>query len=261
MYEQVRDCEKTPDRRHTNYSDLELLELIMVIVKERPTYGYRRVTACLNRRLQKEGRPRVNPKRIHRIMRANALVWAPPQKKPVRTHDGKVIVATSDTRYCSDTFEIWCWDNSIVRVAFVMDCCDREAISWLATTAGIDGAMIRDLMAEAVEARFGKVEILPYEIEWLSDNGSIYRSNKTREFAKEIGFDPCTTPAYSPESNGLAEAFVKTFKRDYVRVHDIATAEEVLLQLHGWFDDYNQNHPHKGLKMMSPREFKSQQTG
>jgi transposase InsO family protein len=49
---------------------------------------------------------------------------------------------------------------------------------------------------------------------------------------------------------------VKTFKRDYVGVHDIETAEEVLLQLQAWFDDYNENHPHKGLKMKSPREFR-----
>jgi hypothetical protein len=27
---------------------------------------------------------------------------------------------------------------------------------------------------------------------------------------------PITTPAYSPESNGLAEAFIGAFKRDYV---------------------------------------------
>jgi hypothetical protein len=29
------------------------------------------------------------------------------------------------------------------------------------------------------------------------------------------GLVVCNTPAYSPESNGMAEAFVKTLKRDY----------------------------------------------
>jgi len=33
-------------------------------------------------------------------------------------------------------------------------------------------------------------------------------------YAHELGLVPITTPAYSPQSNGLAEAFVKTFKRD-----------------------------------------------
>ena len=32
------------------------------------------------------------------------------------------------------------------------------------------------------------------------------------------------TPVESPESNGMAEAFVKTFKRDYVRVNPIPDA-------------------------------------
>lgn len=138
-----------------------------------------------------------------------------------------------------------------------MDCCDREVMSWVASTGGISGEMIRDLMAEAVEQRFG-TDKAPHKIEWLSDNGSIYRAAKTREFAKSIGLEPCTTPAYSPESNGMAESFVKSFKRDYARVHDIETAEEVLNQLQLWFEDYNENHPHRGLKMRSPREFRRQ---
>jgi integrase len=32
-------------------------------------------------------------------------------------------------------------------------------------------------------------------------------------------------------------------------------AVAVLRQIPAWIDDYNENHPHKGLRMRSPREF------
>src|ERR1700730_7992795 len=51
------------------------------------------------------------------------------------------------------------------------------------------------------------------------------------------------------------EAFVKTFKRDYVYVHDRPDAQTVLSHLSNWFEDYNEVHPHKALQMKSPREF------
>jgi putative transposase len=38
-----------------------------------------------------------------------------------------------------------------VRVAFALDCCDREAMSFLATTGGIAGEDVRDLMVAAVD--------------------------------------------------------------------------------------------------------------
>ena len=37
-----------------------------------------------------------------------------------------------------------------------------------------------------------------------------------------------TTPVYSPESNGLAELFNGTFKRDYVDGAEVRDAESVL---------------------------------
>ena len=65
-------------------------------------------------------------------------------------------------------------------------------MSWVATTGGITGDMVRDLMVEAVETRFGSA--LPERpIEWLTDNGSPYIARGTRSFAREIGLEPLTT--------------------------------------------------------------------
>ena len=92
-------------------------------------------------------------------------------------------------------------------------------------------------------------------MEWLSDNGSPYTARDTRIFAAQLNLTACFTPVASPESNGVSEAFVRTFKRDYVRVNPIPDARTALDQIAGWFKDYNENHPHSGLKMRSPREF------
>lgn len=63
-------------------------------------------------------------------------------------------------------------------------------------------------------------------------------------------------PFEAPSPNGMAESFVKTFKRDYVNVSRLDNAAVVLEQLPKWFEDYNNHHPHKGLKMISPMEYK-----
>ena len=51
---------------------------------------------------------------------------------------------------------------------------------------------------------------------------------------KALGLVPITTPVYSPESHGLAEAFAHTFTRDYVRIAEPCDAETVLAQLGSW---------------------------
>jgi transposase InsO family protein len=67
-------------------------------------------------------------------------------------------------RWCSDGFEIGCDNGERVRFAFALDCCDREAMSFLAATSGISGDDVRDLMGAAVEHRFGAVDRLPATI-------------------------------------------------------------------------------------------------
>jgi len=93
------------------------------------------------------------------------------------------------------------------------------------------------------------------QVEVLSDNGSAYTAKETRIFARQLGLKPCFTPVASPQSNGMSEAFVKTLKRDYVCVNPLPDAETVLRLIGDWIEDYNDNHPHSGLKWRSPREF------
>jgi putative transposase len=236
-------------------ADEELLPLIREIVDERPTYGYPRTTAVLNRRLRATGRGAVNRKRVYRIMKRNGFLLQRYGRGPTRRHNGLIMTSESNQRWCSDIFEIPCWNGEVVRVAFAMDCCDREVMSYLASTSGISGERIRDLIVEVIESRFGEVDRVPHRIEWLSDNGAAYTAEQTRTFAASVGLVACTTPKQSPESNGMAESFVKTFKRDYVWVHRLDNAQVVMEQLPGWFRDYNENHPHSSLKMMSPREY------
>jgi putative transposase len=234
-----------------------LLARIRELVGERPSYGYRRVTALLNRELTE----RVNPKRIYRIMRRNKLLLERcTGDGRGRKHDGVIITLKPDLRWCSDSFEIRCWSGESVFVTVVLDCCDREVTGFVAAPEALCGEHVRDMMVQAVDHRFGAgIRKLASPIEFLSDNGSIYTSDETRTFGAEIGFVMCNTPPYSPESNGMAESFVKSFKRDYVYLADLWTAADVLRDLPRWFDDYNRVRPHKGLRMLSPVEFRNQQ--
>ena len=236
--------------------EAELLAEIKQVIAGQPTYGYRRVHALIRRRRRDEGGAPVNVKRVHRVMKAHGLLLQRHTGDGVeRRHDGRVAVDRPDIRWCSDGFEIGCDNGERVRIAFTLDCCDREAISWVATTGGIDSGDIRDLMIESVKRRFGLVSRLPVPIEWLSDNGSPYTASETRKLAREIGLLPCTTPIESPQSNGMAEAFVKTFKRDYARVSPRPNAASVLRQLDGWFEHYKPASLHPSLYVIEEKRF------
>jgi transposase InsO family protein len=208
----------------------------------------------VNRRQKAEGKPNINAKRVLRIMQANQLTLERYiGRRPGRTHDGIVIALRSNVRGCSDHFELACRNGEVIRVLFPIDACDREIIAWSATTAGISGEMVRDLMVACVERRFGISKVLQ-AVEWLSDNGSAYIAKDTLDTATALGLNLCFTPVRSPESNGIAEAFVKTFKRDYARLSFLSDAATVIMLLHGSRTTMTFTQ-HSGLKFLSPREF------
>ncbi|HCB1716472.1 TPA: IS3 family transposase [Citrobacter freundii] len=243
-------------RRQSHFDDSEVLSRINTAVAVLPTYGYRRVWAVLRRESEREGQPVVNAKRVYRIMKSHHLLL---ERKPAapcrkRAHKGRVAVSESNRRWCSDGFEFRCDNGEKLRVTFAQDCCDREIIDWAAGTGGYDKETVQDVMLGAVEKRFGKQ--LPTEpLEWLTDNGSAYRAHETRAFARMLGLEPCTTAVRSPESNGIAESFVKTIKRDYISIMPKADSRIAVMNLAVAFSHYNEHHPHSALGYRSPREY------
>ncbi|EJJ3893027.1 IS3 family transposase [Escherichia coli] len=247
-------------RRSRHSDDTDVLLRIHHVIGELPTYGYRRVWALLRRQAELDGMSVSNAKRVYRIMCQNELLL---ERKPAvlpskRAHTGKVAVKESNQRWCSDGFEFRCDNGEKLRVTFALDCCDREALHWAVTTGGFDSETVQDVMPGAVERRFGN-ELPASPVEWLTDNGSCYRANETRQFARILGLEPKNTAVQSPESNGIAESFVKTIKRDYISIMpkpDGLTAAKNLAEA---FEHYNEWHPHSALGYRSPREYLRQQ--
>ena len=79
---------------------------------------------------------------------------------------------------------------------------------------------------------------------------------RVAEIPHRLRIEPLTTAVRSPQSNGMAEAFVKPFKRAYVERMDRSDAITVMRQLGAAFKHYKDIHPHSALKMFSPRMFR-----
>ena len=88
------------------------------------------------RRTSAAGRKPPNHKRIYRVMKAHGLLLDRHAGGAERRHDGRIAMDERNRRWCSDGFEIGCDNGEKVRIAFALDCCDREAMSFLATTSG-----------------------------------------------------------------------------------------------------------------------------
>jgi len=240
--------------RYVRADDRMVTAQIRTVIRTRASYGARRVRALVNR----EFTTGYNLKRIQRVMELNG--WKLPRatrRRTGRAHRGLIRREVSNERWCSDVLEIACWNGELVQLGFALDCHDREVLATVAAPRDLVGSDIQELMQRAVASRFGDRSDAP--IQWLSDNGSIYTALDTLITAERLHLVPITTPAASPESNGMSEALVNTLRRDYVAGAELSTAELVLAQIPVWIADYNAVAPHSALGYRSPHEYRRTQ--
>lgn len=216
--------------------------------------GYRTATYFVNLQFGTH----YNPKRLYRVMgRYGLLVAHRRRTRSTRPHTGQVQRPASNERWCSDALAIACTNGDVVYLAFALDCHDRECLGAVAVARPLLAADIQALMRQAVAQRLGPAP-LPHPVQWLSDNGSQYTALATVLTAQQLGLLPITTPAASPESNGMAESFVRTLRRDYLAEADLRSAAVVLAQVPGWLTDYNTVRPHSALGYLPPSVYRAQ---
>lgn len=241
--------------RYAKGDDRVVTAQIRDVIRVRATYGSRRVRALVNRAFGTA----YNLKRIRRVMELAG--WKLPKnarRRTGRAHRGQIQRAVSNERWCSDVLEIACWNGTYLQLGFVLDCHDRECLAWTAAPRDLAARDIQQLLHDAVASRFGPGQRPTAPIQFLTDNGSIYTALDTICTAERLNLEPITTPKASPESNGMAEAFVNTLKRDYVSGADRSDAEIVLDHVPRWIVDYNTIAPHSSLGYRSPHQYRTE---
>lgn len=162
--------------------DLTLLELIEGVLLRFPTYGYRRVTA----QLQREGH-RVNHKRVRRVMRENDLLAI--VRRRVKTTNSQhgygrypnlvkdLVVVRPDQVWCSDITYIQL-QRAFIYLAIILDVFTRGLRGWhLARTLSTD--LVLPALKQALATRTPEIH--------HSDQGAQYAAQGYVELLQAAG--------------------------------------------------------------------------
>lgn len=237
--------------------DVDLRDAIEAIVLDDAGYGYRRVTA----QLQRDGWT-VNHKRVLRVMKQEALLcelerrWTP----------------TTDSRHSLQTYsnllqecvltkpnQAWVADITYIRLpttfvylACVLDAWSRRCVGWQLSRT-IDTQLTLAALNKAICSRQPEAGLIHH-----SDRGVQYASAAYVERLQSIGAQISMSAKGNPYDNAKAESFFKTLKREEVYLKDYETFADAEANLAPFIDAvYNEKRLHSSLGYRSPVEYES----
>ena len=138
--------------------------------------------------------------------------------------------------------------TSWIAILVIIDNCTRQCIGLPLFVVGqhVTAKMIVDALQT----------LLPPELQFLiSDRGVHFRAKVFDMLAQSVGFQHVFTARHRPQSNGIAERFVRTLK-EWLADKSWNSEEELLLLLAEFQEEYNER-PHQGIGIpgLSPNEY------
>ena len=86
----------------------------------------------------------------------NGLILKRLENLPKKQKTGKIVTLHSNTRWCSDAYEIHCFNGEKVYVAFCLD--THERMYWWQAKSPLLAKDIQNLMLKSIHSRFGSFQ-------------------------------------------------------------------------------------------------------
>lgn len=238
-------------------AELDLRDQIQRLAVQMPTYGYRRITAALQR-----AGVAVNHKRVLRLMRADNLLCL--RTRPfVRTtdsrHEWPLYPNLAPTLTLSGVNQLWVADITYVRLrwefiylAVILDAFSRRCIGWQ-----VDRHLTTELTLAALQMALAARPIHPGLVHH-SDRGVQYAAQTYTNLLATHAIQISMSRRGNPYDNAQAESFIKTLKYDEVYLNDYETLSEARARIGHFLEEvYNHERLHSALDYRPPAEFEA----
>ncbi|MFK7756872.1 MAG: IS3 family transposase [Flavobacteriales bacterium] len=225
--------------------DQEVIKELTKLTEQLPTRGFDTYYG----RLRQQGF-KWNRKRVLRVYRDMKLSLRRKHKKrlPQRIKEPLQVPTELNHTWSMDFMSDALSDGRRIRVFNIIDDCNREALAIRSSISFPAQRVVRVL--EELEEHIG----LPKKIR--VDNGPEFISNHFSDWCKSKAISIHYIQPGKPMQNGYIERFNRLFREDVLDAYWFEDLEQLRVISDKWRDDYNQNHPHKSLKMMSPMKFR-----
>jgi putative transposase len=231
----------------TSEEEQQLIKAMAALAEQHPRWGYRAITKLL----RDDGWP-VNAKRIERLWRLEGH-HIPPSKLPGRGQKARGMDENSTkNRPAVAANHIWSYDFISARVRRggsirILNVVDEF------TRISLGSHVARSIGARSIVAHLDRLfELHGRPSAIRSDNGREFIASTVVDWLNERGVEAVFIAKGSPQQNAFVERFNGTMRRDLLNVEEFANLTEARVLVDNWNREYNEQRPHRGLKMMTP---------
>lgn len=239
--------------------DAPVLAKIRDIASEFSRYGYRRVTKELHR-----CELVVNHKRVHRLMKENALLVKRKRSTPKTTNSNHSLsrypnLAKEVTEdrinqiWVADITYVWV-GKEFVYLALIMDRYSRKIVGW-ELSRNVDADLTLAALKMAVDNR-GKEQVKGCIHH--SDHGVQYLCSQYIQALKKLGMSSSMGEVGNSYDNAHAESLNKTIKNEEVWINEYETFEQAYEGIARFVKIYNEKRLHSAIGYVPPNEFEKQ---
>jgi putative transposase len=235
--------------------DRPVRDALVELAGQWPTYGYRRLTAML----QREGHA-VNAKRVRRLMHELGIVGKAPQRRPRTTDSNHAF-----PRYpnlvegleVTHPDQVWVADITYIRLrkefiylSVIMDVFTRCIRGWHLGRS-LEQELTLTSLSEALKRGCPEIH--------HSDQGVQYAATAYVAMLEGRAVKISMASVGEPEENPYAERVMRTIKEEEVDLSEYEDFSEAMRGLGRFLDDvYNRKRIHSSLGYLTPAEFEQQ---